>query len=199
MKNRLIRNKILEKTAVATLAAATLCGSGQLSAQAEDCDGVLTQVNGKIFNNAQAPGGALSTLGVVSLNGDSPIGKMKCGIVGVSRSADEHDLDEYGQPLPLLFNHTISCDDKGTLFHGGPATHSQLTFHTKGTFTDYPQVCPPEFGGISAPFIEYSAPITGSGRGIFTGTTKGLLTIKGTINCAGTIDMSFEGEICLPQ
>jgi hypothetical protein len=199
MKKKFAKNQVLGKTALASLAVAVLCGSGQLSAQAEGCEGVLTQVKGKIFNNAQAPGGALSTLGVVRLNGDSPIGSMKCGIVGVSRNADENDLGEGGLPLPLLFTHTISCDDKGTLFPGGPATHSQLTFNTKGTFTDYPQACPEPFSGISAPFIEYSAPIPGSGRGIFTGTTGGLLTITGTINCVGTIDMKFSGEICLPQ
>ena len=161
MKEKFIKNPILAKTALASLAAAVLCGSGQLSAEAEGCDGTLTQVKGKIFNNAQAPGGVLSTLGVVALNGDSPIGRMNCGIVGVSRDADENDLGEDGLPLPLLFTHTISCDDKGTLYPEGPATHSQLTFHTKGTFTDYPKVCPGPFGGISAPFIEYSAPIPG--------------------------------------
>ena len=69
MKKRFMKNQILGKRALASLAAAALCGSGQLSAQAEGCDGALTQVKGKIFNNAQPPGGALSTLGVVALNG----------------------------------------------------------------------------------------------------------------------------------
>jgi hypothetical protein len=186
----------LRKTALASCTAFVLCGASS-PLLAQDCDGQSVAVKGKIFNNGQA-GGGFSTLGVVALNGDDPIGKMKCGIVGVARDADSGDLGPDGQPLPLLFYHTVSCDDGGTLFPGGPATHSQLTFKTKGTFTGLPSGCPAELGGgISAPFIEFSQPVPGSGRGVFTKATGGLLTIEGTLNCVGTIDMKFSGNVCL--
>lgn len=194
-----MRKTFLRQTALASFTALALGGaSSQL--MAEECAGTLAQVKGKIFNNGQA-GGGFSTLGVVALDGDDPIGKMKCGIVGEARAADGGDIGPDGQPLPLLFNHTISCDDKGNLYPGGPATHSQLTFKTKGTFTDVPHFClgldGNPTGAISAPFIESSTPIPGSGRGVFTSATGGLLTIEGTINCVGTIDMNFSGDICL--
>lgn len=184
-----MKHKTFGKKALLSLAVAALCGSGQLLAQ--DCDGNRVSVKGKIFNNGQIPGSLFSTLGVVALNGGDPIGKMKCGIVGIPGAVTDPNF-------PLVFTHTISCDDAGSLFPGGPATHSQLTFDTKGTFTQYPEYCPGG-GGISAPFIEYSAPKVGSGRGVFTNTLGGLLTIEGTINCAGTIDMKFSGEVCLGQ
>ena len=114
---------------------------------------------------------------------------MKCGIVGIPGTVTNPDF-------PLVFTHTISCDDTGELYPGGPATHSQLTFDTKGYFTEFPVGCGWP-GGISAPFIEFSTPKANSGRGAFTGTTGGLLTIECTINCAGTIDMVFSGDICI--
>ena len=186
----------LGKTALASFTAIAVSGVCS-QVMANGCEGQEVAVTGKILNNGQA-GGGFSTLGVVALNGEDPFGKMKCGIVGVSRDADAEDIGPDGQPLPLLFYHTISCDDKGKLFPGGPATHSQLTFKTKGTFTELPTACPAELGGgIAAPFIEFSQPVPGSGRGVFTNASGGLLTIEGTLNCVGTIDMTFSGNICL--
>lgn len=144
------------------------------------CAGAELSVSGKIVNNAQPNTSVFGTLGVVAMKGD--FGKMKCGIVGI--------VNEYRQPPQLPnFHHTISCDDKVVL-ETGQVLHSQLTFDTNGNFTD-PFVHP-------LPFVETSTPIAGTGRGVFTDAKSGELTITGVLDTVtGTIDMEFDGTICI--
>jgi len=129
-------------------------------------------VKGKIFNNVTAGG---RTLGVVSLVlGDDRHNavKTKCGIVG--------------DPLPpepsfaLRFTHTIVCED-----------HSQVSFDTRGNVTNaFPT------GLLS--FEEFSTPIlTLPKTGLFANIADGTaLTIVGTLNSVGEVDMTFEGNAC---
>lgn len=192
--------KLAKNTAVASLAAITLCGTGQLLAQ--DCASVYgASVTGKISNNAQPDLGlpprglGFSTLGVVALNGGDAFGKMKCGIVSTLRALPE---DQYSTPS---FIHTLSCDDEFVL-PDGSYMHSQLAFETNGQLVGAePLACVTgetlDQGLVY--FTETSTPLAGPGnRGAFTFATGGEISITGTINnCTGVIDMKFQGEIDL--
>ena len=187
-------NSVIGKMGLVSVAVAALCGPGQLLAQGCAEEELQVAVYGKIFNNAQA-GGAFGTLGVVALRGDYPVGKMKCGIVGVAATPTNPQL-------PLAFTHTISCDDKVELpIPGNPVVHSQIAFDTQGYFHDDFAYCngTDPSGGISTSFTEFSTPRAGEGRGVFTTATGGQLVIEGTISCFGTIDMTFTGDICMTQ
>lgn len=150
-------------------------------------------VSGEITNNLQA-GGAFSTLGVVALK----LGyrkKMKCGLVG------EPAVPEF--PGGIAFTHTLSCDDKVLLDtpSGALVAHSQLTLDTQGQLAaSFCNGIDPS-QGVFGPFQERSVPknIMGNstGRGLFTGVTEGEIFIEGEINCAGSVDMAFEGYICM--
>jgi len=170
---------------LATTAYADLCSEGS----------VPVPVKGKITNNGQAPGAGFSTLGVVAMKvGKKPhvLGKMKCGIIGVSAATTEE---------PFAFTHTLSCDDSQPvdLSYFGLDTqvaHSQLTLDTHGDLFIESSCAP--LPGVQASFIEYSSPsAANTGRGLFTGVTEGDITIEGTINCLGSIDMDFDGYVCL--
>ena len=190
--------KIVKNAAIASLAAVTLCGTGQLLAQ--DCASVYTaSVTGKISNNGQpdlglGPDGlGFSTLGVVALNGGDAFGKMKCGIVSKLTGLP---ANQYSTPS---FIHTLSCDDEFTL-PDGSYMHSQLAFETNGQIVGAEYLgCEtgenPEPGLVY--FTETSTPLAGPGnRGAFTFATGGEISIEGTINnCTGVIDMKFQGEI----
>ena len=190
--------KGIKNTAIASLAAITLCGTGQLLAQ--DCASVYSApVQGKISNNAQpdlglGPRGlGFSTLGVVALNGGDAFGKMKCGIVSTLTGLP---ADEYSTPS---FIHTLSCDDKYPISEN-LYMHSQLAFETNGKIVGAEYLgC--EVGDNPAPglvyFTERSSALPGPGnRGAFTFVTGGEINITGTINnCTGVIDMKFKGEI----
>jgi hypothetical protein len=194
--------KLAKNAAIASLAAVTLCGTGQLLAQ--DCASVYpASVKGKISNNAQPglglpPSGlGFSTLGVVALNGGDAFGKMKCGIVSTLRAIPDPE-DIYSTPS---FIHTLSCDDNFAL-PDGSYMHSQLAFETDGKILGAePLAC--VTGEILDQglvyFTETSTPLPGPGnRGAFTFTTGGEISITGTINnCTGVIDMKFDGEIDL--
>jgi len=158
-------------------------------------NGTPIPVSGKITNNGQAPGQGFSTLGVVALQlGEKPgkVSRMKCGIIGVDAATAEE---------PFAFTHTLSCDDNVPvdLSYYGLGTqvaHSQLTLDTHGDIS-FEGSCAP-LPGSQLSFIEYSTPSAdNTGRGLFTGVTEGELTIEGTVNCLGSIDMKFDGYVCM--
>ena len=104
-----------------------------------------------------------------------------------------------GFPISSVSGHA------GEVVVGDLIAHSQLTLGTQGQLSDI-QFCNgvDGSGGVSASFVEVSTPQAGlggsTGRGLFTGVTEGEIIIEGTINCVGSIDMKFRGEICLlPQ
>ena len=142
---------------------------------------------GSIFTGAEYIGG-ISTAGVVSLNGGKQIGKLKCALLGSAVGPGELPSGSLLPPLPD-FTHTISCDDSVEV--DGGIVHSQLTFDTTGHFTGYDGAC-------TLFFTENSVPRSGSGKGVFDGTTGGGLTIEGTSNiCTNSIDMKFTGQACM--
>jgi hypothetical protein len=190
--------KIALKTAA--LVPLAYLGFGTAISYADDCtSGYPVQVSGKISNNGQA-GGAFPTLGVVAMKVEG-IGKMRCGIVSEDVPTDE------GNPLPpgvLAFTHTISCDDEVNVPGTSEIVHSQLTLSTVGSISNV-GVCPPNYsleGPFSFDFQEHSEPKNtawgmSSGRGIFTGVTEGGIDIVGDASCFGTIDMKFDGHVCM--
>ncbi len=129
-------------------------------------------LKGKIFNNVTAGG---RTLGVVSLvlgdNNKSSI-KIKCGIVGDPLLSDPN--------FALKFTHTIVCED-----------HSQLSFATQGNITNAFPTGLLSFEEFSTPIL--TLPKTGLFANITTGTA---LTVIGTLNTLGEVDMTFEGNAC---
>ena len=158
--------------------------------------GYAVPVKGTIINNGQnAEEAGFSTLGVVKLKlGKRPnvLARMKCGIIGVNAATTEE---------PFAFTHTLSCNDSQPvdLSYFGLGTqisHSQLTLDTHGDLFIESSCAP--LPGIQGSFIEYSSPsAANTGRGLFTGVTEGDITIEGTINCLGSIDMAFKGYVCL--
>jgi hypothetical protein len=190
-----MRSKAIARTVLASVATVTLFGSTHLLA--EDC----VSVKGTILNTLHDPAlgsiyveqadlnvGGVSTVGVVELKGEKPIGKLKCALVG---TAVGPGVQVPGSQLPPLpdFTHTISCDDFVDTVDG--SEHSQLTFDTTGFFTGFD-------GMNTLYFTENSVPRENTGTGVFAGTTGGGLTIEGTSNTiTDSIDMTFTGEVCL--
>jgi hypothetical protein len=129
------------------------------------------------------------------------LGKMKCGIIGVSAEPPT-DSNPYDEFIPVAFTHTLSCDDSVDIYLGPElvqVAHSQLTLDTEGEITvaGFCNGVDPS-GGIFGSFVEYSSPsAANTGRGLFTGVTEGDIIIEGTINCLGSIDMGFDGYVCL--
>ncbi len=174
-------------TAIATTASAN-CTSGS-----------PVPIRGKIYNNLQ-PSGAFNTLGVVHLI-LAANNKMNCGFVG--EPASPSIPPQFGG---IAFTHTVSCDDIVDVFippFGNLMAHSQLTLDTDGTVSV--QFCNgvDATNGVFGSFEETSTPKTimgnSTGRGLFTGVTEGEITIKGTLNCIGSVDMKFSGYLCLQQ
>ena len=168
-------------------------------ANASECStGTSFPVKGKIVNNLQPPG-AISTLGSMKIKVGT-MAKMNCGLLGQPAASTTPPLEG-----GIAFTHTISCDDEVPVNHplfGEITSHSQLTLDTQGQLFDIiPCNGMDGSAGVSASFIEVSRPQSfmggSSGRGLFTGVTEGEITIEGTINCAGAVDMKFEGQICL--
>ena len=150
-------------------------------------------VKGEIHNNAVMPG---TTLGTVHLRiGDKRNGtKMKCGLLG----QDQSGIGSTG----IAFLHTFVCDDEVQIPGTGETVHSQLTVWTTGA-GDF-MACPsPPFppGAVYGSFEEVSVPVPSvlPGRGIFEGLAddEGMIFITGTINCLFSIEMEFEGWVCL--
>lgn len=145
--------------------------------------GTCMSANGKIANNAQSGG---ATLGVAALSLDNK--KYKCAISGVPQN-----------PVPEgpNFRHTIVCDDK--VGDGNP--QSQITLNTFFTSPLVPTGACNEgnpFGPASFTFEEHSVPDPVTARGLFTGIdpSASSITITGDYNCAGGINMKFEGLMC---
>ncbi len=163
------------------------CTLQPLAAQAVFCtdDEKLTRLTGKIFNNAVQPG---TTLGTVNLK----LGRkwMKCGVLGQGAASSDGSLN---------FVHTIVCNDKVIFPLTGEIIHSQVTLNSTG-FANV-QACPAGFppGSMSGTFQEKSKPIPGTGRGVFADIGRGVINLRGTINCLSTIDISFSGAVCLKK
>ena len=188
------------KQSIAKKIAQTIIGSSLLLGSAVYADDLCTTgyavpVKGTIINNGQAPGSSFSTLGVVKLKlGKRPnvLARMKCGIIGVDAATEEE---------PFAFTHTLSCNDNVPvdLSYYGLGTqiaHSQLTLDTHGDIFVEGSCAP--LPGNELSFIEYSTPSADdTGRGLFTGITEGELVIEGTVNCLGSIDMAFQGYVCM--
>jgi hypothetical protein len=150
-------------------------------------------VQGKIANNAIAQG---TTLGVVALvyGPKNHAVKLKCALVG----ADQ------GAAFPQLhFIHSISCDDaESDLAYDASGTvpvHSRIVLNTNG------QAGPPQTNTQLFTFSESSVPI-GGGLGLFEGATGGQLDIRGAVykspidaSQIGSIDMTFQGNVCYGQ
>ena len=140
-------------------------------------------VYGTVTNNAFVkPGTAtppvLETVGVARVVVQGK-GVLRCGLHGVSSS-------------PGTFIDTLVCDDTVTVPNSTDTVHSQLITHTR--FTVPPtQLC--ASGGMQGTFKEISDPFFG--RGAFSSSGGGRLYVQGTMNCAGSIDMSFYGNVCL--
>jgi hypothetical protein len=195
--------KPVARVVLASVAIGALLGSPQLMAE-------CFPVKGKILNTLHSPPlgsikicdkpmkecffvGGVSTLGVVSFNGGTKFGQMKCAIVGV---VDEPTILPDAWPDLSSFYHTLSCDDTvpDSAWYDLPG-HSQLTFHTTGEGVGDAFTFP------TFDFIEHSSPVPGSGFGAFAGATnEGVVTITGTTNLiTGSIDMEFTGEICTTE
>ncbi len=190
-----MKQSIVKKFA-ATIVGTSLLFSSAIYAEDICTTGYAVPVKGTIINNGQnAEEVGVSTLGVVKLKlGTRPnvLARMKCGIIGVSAATETE---------PFAFTHTLSCNDDNDVYlgpdFGFQNAHSQLTLDTHGDLT-IAGSCAPISDGIYGSFIEYSNPsAANTGRGLFTGVTEGELVIEGDINCLGSIDMSFQGYICM--
>ena len=190
-----MKQAIIKNIAHAVLGSALILGA---SAYAEECatGSFPVAVKGNIINNGQnAEEVGVSTLGVVRLKlGKRPnvLARMKCGIIGVSAATEAE---------PFAFTHTLSCNDDNAVYlgpdFGYQSAHSQLTLDTHGDLS-IEGSCAPISNGIYGSFVEYSSPSAGNtGRGLFTGVTEGEIVIEGDINCLGSIDMTFQGYICM--
>jgi len=196
-----MKQTIIKKMAHAVVGSSLLLGAAAY-ADVVCTDGAESiPVSGKITNNGQpntGEAGTVSTLGVVAMKmgkKPGPVSRMKCGIIGVNIDPIT-DTNPYDQFIPVGFTHTLSCDDSVEIF--GMAAHSQLTLDTEGeiTFGGFCNGTDPS-AGIFGSFVEYSSPTAdNTGRGIFTGITEGEIRIEGDLNCLGSIDMIFTGDIC---
>jgi hypothetical protein len=150
-------------------------------------------VQGKITNNAIAQG---TTLGVVALvyGSKNHAVKLKCALVGVDQGASFPQLH---------FIHSISCDDVESEpaydESGNVPVHSRIVLNTDG------QAGPPQSNTQLFTFSESSVPI-GGGLGLFEGATGGQLDIRGAVykspidaSQIGSIDMTFQGNVCYGQ
>jgi len=158
------------------LMGATLLTIGAMAnqARAQVC-AVGTQqvaVQGKIFNNVTNGGRTLGVVALVLGNDIKTAIKTKCGIVGDPLPSDPN--------FALKFTHTIVCED-----------HSQLSLSTQGNITNVFPTGLISFEEFSIPLLTY--PKTGLFANITDGTA---LTIVGTLNNLGEIDMTFEGNAC---
>lgn len=181
-----IRPDFVARHAASLAAAAVLAANTSVvQAQERPCEapGALTRISGKISNNVITPA---ETLGI----GSTLIvgrGKMTCGLQG--RAFLDPDGSFGG------FVHTIVCDDSVPT-EGGDMIHSQIVAVTR--FDGIPDFQSCGIPGVDAnfgSFREISEPQ--SGRGIFSPTGGGRIFVEGTLNCAGMIDLTYNGEACV--
>lgn len=190
-----MKHTIIKNITHAVLGSALFLGANTF---AEECatGSYPVAVKGNIINNGQnVEEVGVSTLGVVKLKlgrKHRVLARMTCGIIGVSAATESE---------PFAFTHTLSCTDNNTIYlgpdFGFQNAHSQLTLDTYGDlFVE--GSCAPISDGIHGTFVEYSSPsANNTGRGIFTDVTEGEIVIEGDINCLGSIDMTFQGYICM--
>ncbi|NMG74548.1 hypothetical protein GPA25_07215 [Aromatoleum diolicum] len=176
----------MRSSAAAVALAALALVPGAASADERPCEapGKLVPIAGKILNNSLGPGDTLGTL-QGTLAGSK---KLKCGIHG---KAFLNPDGSFGG-----FTHSVVCDDTLQAENAVDSIHSQVISISR--FDGLPN-----FGSCGIPgmdlqygsFREISDPQ--AGRGQFSPTGGGRLYIEGTINCAGAVDMSFTGHVCL--
>jgi len=145
-------------------------------------------VQGKITNTFIAQDGS-RTLGVVALvyGPKRSAVKLKCALVGQERQ----DLLPPGGDIAFI--HTISCDDTTNTALG--PLHSSIWLYTTGNIA----APDPRVPGQVATFEETSIPLPGgpSPTGIFDGAINtSQLFVQGAIYATGSIDMTFQGQIC---
>lgn len=160
-------------TARPPMAAEVVCGEGE----------VPVPLSGKIYDNALQPG---TTLGTVHLKLGRE--KLKCGILGAGGIGSDGSIN---------FVHTVVCDDEFLFPPTGEPIHSQLSLNSTGYVNV--QACPPGYppGSTVGQFVETAVPMAGTGRGRFGDVETGVLHIEGSINCLASIDMTFDGTVCL--
>ena len=182
----LIKKNCMFSTAISVLIAV----AGQADAASCPAGTAAAAAKGKISNNVVSDAGIVVGAAQLEVGGV----KVKCGLLGNGG---------VGSDSSTHFVQTLVCDD--SLPVTNPATgqretvHSQITFNTTGTGVF--QACNPNnpLGGSYGTFKEMSVPVPGTGRGMFQGVTAGRIAIDGSINCQFSIDVKFQGEICMPN
>lgn len=181
-----LKNSLIRCTTLMLAAAVFAVTSGAASAEERPCEapGRLVPIAGKIVTNSLGPGDTLGTL-----QGNLPASKkLKCGIQG---KAFMNPDGSFGG-----FTHSLVCDDAVPAENGVEMIHSQAVAISR--FDGLPNFSSCGIPGMDlqyGTFRETSDPQ--SGRGIFSPTGGGRLYIEGTVNCAGAVDMSFIGQVCL--
>jgi len=180
-QNHPIKNNLVPSAAL------TLLLFNTMSAVAGDeppcpANSTVAYVQGTVSNSAFVKPGTsgLETVGVAQMVIQGK-GMMRCALHGVA----------IGQGS---FIDTLVCDDKVAVPNSTDTVHSQLITYTH--FTVPPtQTCTSPAGAVQGSFSEISDPFFG--QGAFSSTGGGRLHVQGTINCAGSVDMSFYGNVCL--
>ncbi|BAL22493.1 hypothetical protein AZKH_0146 [Azoarcus sp. KH32C] len=146
--------------------------------------GRLVSISGKIMTNSMAGG---ESLGVLQGTVDGS-NKLKCGIHGTPRFNPDGTF--------AGFTHSLVCDDTVTAENMVDTVHSQVISLSR--FDGVPSFRSCGIPGMDltyGAFREISEPQ--SGRGIFSPTGGGQLSIDGVVNCAGAVDMKFTGQVCV--
>jgi hypothetical protein len=173
---------------LAVSAAAVLvlsAGGGIAHAQEQACapPGVLTRVSGSFTNNAISPGETLGSGSVVLADYQT----MTCGLKGTAFLSPDGALGG--------FVHTIVCDDEAPS-ESGETVHSQVVSVSRlDGAPDFQSCGIPGVDATFGSFREISEPQ--SGRGIFSPTGGGRTSVRGTINCAGSVELTFRGDVCV--
>ena len=172
----------------AALLLATAAIDGRRLAQAEPlpCEppGRLVRIVGKIFNNALNPEETLGVARARIARGRT----LHCGVHGQAKLSPAGALEG--------FIHQLVCDDRVPVPGSAETIHSQLTLDSH--FDGVPAFEPCGMPGVNVShgsFQEISYPE--AGRGIFSTSGGGTVWIRGTLDCAGAINMRFSGKVCL--
>lgn len=169
--------KQLNKLTSASVICAVMAMSGGAAVAAEaSCPtgSVTANVKGKAKTNVLADGRTLG-VGKFNIHGKGP---LTCSVHGV--------------PTDTGYIHTLVCGDSVSV-PGVGAIRSQLVLSSQFTAPPAFQSC--STGGFAGTFTEVSTPMYG--RGIFSATGGGSVRTTGTLNCAGGVDMSMTGNLCV--
>ena len=137
-------------------------------------------VQGTMKTNAVAPG---ETLGVAQLVVQGA-GMLRCGLHGLATG-------------PTGFTHTLVCDDNAAVANSTDTVHSQLITSSQFVPPTAFQACATPAGAIQGSFNEISDPFFG--RGAFSSAGGGRIYAQGSINCAGAVDITLSGTVCLAK